>query len=38
MGNAVYPVFVNKKNNKKLAFYPVKKMQTPLLSYFLLAI
>ena len=25
MGNAVYPVFVNKKNNKKLAFYPVKK-------------
>ena len=25
MGNAVYPVFVNKKNNEKLAFYPVKK-------------
>lgn len=25
MQNAVYPVFTNKKNQKKLAFYPVKK-------------
>lgn len=25
MGNALYPVFENKKNGKKLAFYPVKK-------------
>tara|TARA_B100001741_G_C16516394_1_gene582439 strand:- start:284 stop:931 length:648 start_codon:yes stop_codon:yes gene_type:complete len=25
MGNATYPVFVNKKSNERLAFYPVKK-------------
>lgn len=25
MQNAVYPVFTNKKNQKKLVFYPVKK-------------